>query len=101
MEHVASVSEENSAAAEEVSAMTEELNAQAEELTASAQSLAAMSEDLQHLVARFRLEDDGAEDGHTRSAERIALQGSAPAPHQEPVPVHGELVATAEGNGRH
>ena len=59
VESIAAVSEENSAAAEEVSAATEEMSAQAEEVVASAQSLAQMADQLDELVARFRLADEG------------------------------------------
>jgi methyl-accepting chemotaxis protein len=55
IENIASVSEQNSAAVEEVSASTEEMSAQVEEVTASAQSLADMAEDLQQVVARFKI----------------------------------------------
>ena len=59
-EAVAAVSEENSAAAEEVSASTEEMSAQVEEMVASTQTLAQMAEDLREVVARFKLEEEGA-----------------------------------------
>lgn len=55
IEIVAGVSEENSAAVEEVSASAEEMNAQVEEVSASAQSLAEMAQQLQQLVAQFKL----------------------------------------------
>jgi methyl-accepting chemotaxis protein len=55
IDSIAAVSEENSAAAEEVSAATEEMSAQAEEVVASAASLADMANQLDGLVARFRL----------------------------------------------
>ncbi|GEM_PF-2889541 len=55
IESVASVSEENSAAAEEVSAATEEMSAQVEEVSASARTLAELAENLNHIVAQFKL----------------------------------------------
>ena len=57
---IAAVSEENSAAAEEVSAATEEMSAQAEEVVASAATLAEMAQQLDALVAHFKLEGQGA-----------------------------------------
>ena len=57
---IAAVSEENSAAAEEVSAATEEMSAQAEEVVASAATLAEMAQQLDALVARFKLQADTA-----------------------------------------
>jgi methyl-accepting chemotaxis protein len=57
---IAAVSEENSAAAEEVSAATEEMSAQAEEVVASAATLAEMAQQLDALVARFKLEGQAA-----------------------------------------
>jgi methyl-accepting chemotaxis protein len=53
---IAAVSQENSAAAEEVSAATEEMSAQAEEVVASAATLAEMAQQLDALVAHFKLE---------------------------------------------
>jgi methyl-accepting chemotaxis protein len=58
IEVIASVSEENSASIEEVSASTEEMSAQVEEVTASAISLTEMAQDLQTLVAQFKLNED-------------------------------------------
>ncbi len=58
IESIASVSEENSAAIEEVSASTEEMTAQVEEVTASASTLSEMAQELQKLVARFKLRED-------------------------------------------
>jgi methyl-accepting chemotaxis protein len=55
IENIASVSEENSAAVEEVSASTEEVSAQVEEVSASASSLMEMAQQLQQVVARFKL----------------------------------------------
>jgi methyl-accepting chemotaxis protein len=55
MENIASVSEENSAAVEEVSASTEEMSAQVEGVAASATSLMEMAQDLQRVVAQFKL----------------------------------------------
>jgi len=52
---IAAISQENSASAEEVSAATEEMSAQAEEVVASAATLAEMAQQLDELVARFRL----------------------------------------------
>jgi methyl-accepting chemotaxis protein len=55
IENIASVSEENSAAVEEVSASAEEMSAQVEEVTASSAALAEMANQLQELVAGFKL----------------------------------------------
>ncbi|MHB9093296.1 MAG: methyl-accepting chemotaxis protein [Eubacteriales bacterium] len=55
MQNIASISEESAAAAEEVSASTEELTASIEEISASSEQLAKMAQDLQGMVARFRL----------------------------------------------
>ena len=63
VDSIAAVSQENSAAAEEVSATTEEMTAQVEEVVASAASLAEMAEQLDDLVARFRLDGAAAADG--------------------------------------
>jgi methyl-accepting chemotaxis protein len=58
IENIASVSEENAASAEEVSASAEEMSAQVEEVTASAQSLADMANELQQVVAQFKLSNE-------------------------------------------
>ncbi|MGD0019724.1 MAG: hypothetical protein ABSD62_10760 [Candidatus Limnocylindrales bacterium] len=55
MESIAAISQENSGSAEGVSAATEEMSAQAEEVVASAATLAEMAQELDELVARFRL----------------------------------------------
>jgi adenylosuccinate lyase len=55
VESIAAISEQNSASAQEVSAATEEMSAQAEEVVASAATLAEMAQQLDELVARFRL----------------------------------------------
>jgi methyl-accepting chemotaxis protein len=55
VESIAAISEENSASAEEVSAATEQMSAQAEEVVASAASLSDMAQQLDELVARFKL----------------------------------------------
>ncbi len=55
MENIASISEENAAAAEEVSASTEELTASVEEISSSGGQLNGMAQELQDLVAQFRL----------------------------------------------
>ncbi|MCL5257067.1 MAG: methyl-accepting chemotaxis protein, partial [Chloroflexi bacterium] len=60
IEQIAAISEENSAAAEEVSAGTEEMSAQVEEVVASSQELAQMAQQLQEVVARFRLSEGQA-----------------------------------------
>ena len=62
VESIAAISQQNSAAAQEVSAATEEMSAQAEEVVASAQSLSQMADQLDSLVARFRV--DGASTGN-------------------------------------
>jgi len=73
IENIASVSEENSAAVEEVSASTEEMNAQVEEVNASAQSLAEMARDLQALVSRFKLLEEGSREEDASAAQQPAL----------------------------
>ena len=55
VENIASVSEENSAAVEEVSASTEEVSAQVEQVYASTASLMEMAQNLQQVVAQFKL----------------------------------------------
>jgi hypothetical protein len=55
VENIASVSEENSAAIEEVAASTEEVSAQVEQVSASAAALTEMAQDLQQIIAQFRL----------------------------------------------
>ncbi len=60
IETIASISEESSASIEEVSASAEEMSAQVEEVTASAASLAEMAEDLQKVVAQFKLAQNRA-----------------------------------------
>ncbi|OIQ58274.1 methyl-accepting chemotaxis protein McpC [Moorella thermoacetica] len=52
---VSAVAEENAAAAEEISATTEEQNATVEEIAASANALAGLGQELQQLIARFKL----------------------------------------------
>ena len=52
---VASVAEQSSASTEQVSASTEETSASAQEIAASAQSLAGTADELNQLVARFKL----------------------------------------------
>ena len=55
IENIASVSEENSASVEEVSASTEEVSAQVEQVSASAASMMKLAQDLQKVVAQFKL----------------------------------------------
>jgi methyl-accepting chemotaxis protein len=55
VENIASVSEENSAAVEEVSASTEEVSAQVEQVSAAAAALMEMAQNLQEVVAQFKL----------------------------------------------
>jgi methyl-accepting chemotaxis protein len=55
VENIASVSEENSAAVEEVSASTEEVSAQVQQVSAAAASLMEMAQNLQQVVAQFKL----------------------------------------------
>ncbi|MFN0073860.1 MAG: methyl-accepting chemotaxis protein [Chloroflexota bacterium] len=57
---IASVAEENSAATEEVSASAEEMAAQVDQMSQQAQELAVAAESLRELIARFRLEEQGA-----------------------------------------
>jgi methyl-accepting chemotaxis protein len=58
VEGVAGVSEENSAASQQVSASAQEMSAQVEEVVASAQSLNEMADNLNNLVAAFKLDED-------------------------------------------
>ena len=60
VESIAAISQENSASAEEVSAATEQMSAQAEEVVASAATLSEMAQQLDELVARFRLTSSDA-----------------------------------------
>ena len=55
MQSVAAVAEENAAASEEVSSATEEQTAAMEEVGSSAATLAKLAQDLQELVARFKV----------------------------------------------
>jgi methyl-accepting chemotaxis protein len=55
IENIASVSEENSAAIEEVSASTEEVSAQVREVSDSAAAMMKMAQNLQQVVAQFKL----------------------------------------------
>ncbi len=57
IEEIAGITEENNASVEEVSASVEEVSAQAEEVTASAETLREMAQELNTLVARFKLTD--------------------------------------------
>ena len=66
IQSIAAVSEENSAAAEEVSAATQEMSAQAEEVVASAATLADMAEQLDALVAHFKLEGQAGRESAVR-----------------------------------
>ncbi|OIQ11055.1 methyl-accepting chemotaxis protein [Neomoorella thermoacetica] len=52
---VSAIAEENAAAAEEISASTEEQSATVEEIAASANALASLGQELQQLIARFKL----------------------------------------------
>ena len=55
IENIASVSEENSAAVEEVSASTAEVSSQVEEVSASAAAMMELAQNLQEIVARFKI----------------------------------------------
>lgn len=55
MQNIAAISEESASSAEEVSASTEELTASIEEIAASSEQLSGMAQDLQNLVAQFRV----------------------------------------------
>lgn len=55
MQSVAAVAEENAAASEEVSSATEEQTASMEEISANANALALLAQELQALVARFKV----------------------------------------------
>jgi hypothetical protein len=59
-EHIASVSEENSASAIEVSQSAGQMGHQIQEVTQSAQALSGMAKTLQGLVAQFRVNESGA-----------------------------------------
>jgi methyl-accepting chemotaxis protein len=56
MQSVASVAEQNAAASEEVSSATEEQTASMEEIGASANTLANLAQDLQLVVAKFKVD---------------------------------------------
>jgi methyl-accepting chemotaxis protein len=64
VESVAVVSGQNGAAAEEVSATTDEMTTQARDVALGAAMLASMSEQLDALVARFRLDAVAADAPH-------------------------------------
>ncbi len=72
VENIASVSEENSAAVEQVSASAEQMSAQVQSVTDSAQALADLAQELQTVVARFKL------------AAELAPPGPVPAPNGRP-----------------
>ncbi len=77
IENIASVSEENGAAVEEVSASAEEMSAQVEEVSASAQTLSEMADQLQQLVAQFKvsaehsLDEDKSNHGHADAVAQL------------------------------
>jgi methyl-accepting chemotaxis protein len=73
VQSIAAISEENSASAEEVSAATEEMSAQAEEVVASAGSLAAMADELDEVVARFKLEAVDAQSAPASPAAPLSV----------------------------
>ncbi len=58
IENTAALTQENTAAIEEVSASTEEMSAQVEEVATSVQLLDQMAQNLQAIVARFRLPEN-------------------------------------------
>ncbi len=72
VDSIAAISEENSASAEEVSAATEEMSAQAEEVVASAATLSEMAQQLDELVARFRLKSSDAVSGNVIQRRRAS-----------------------------
>ena len=78
VESIAAISQENSASAEEVSAATEEMSAQAEEVVASAATLAEMAQQLDELVARFRLTSADTEGSANIILRRRASDWQAP-----------------------
>jgi methyl-accepting chemotaxis protein len=78
VESIAAISEENSASAEEVSAATEEMSAQAEEVVASAATLSEMAQQLDELVARFRLRSGEAIDSSKVIQRRRASDWQVP-----------------------
>jgi methyl-accepting chemotaxis protein len=63
VESIAAISEENSASAEQVSSATHELSEQAQAVVQSANSLTDMSEKLRRLVSRWRLPEEGGDEG--------------------------------------
>ena len=83
IDSIAAVSEENSAAAEEVSAATEEMSAQAEEVVASAASLADMANQLDGLVARFRLTSPSVSSSAVIPVSSEQLRGGRRSPEME------------------
>lgn len=69
IQQVAAVSQENAASSEEVAATTQQQSAGVQELTASAEELSKMANDLQGVVARFKLDEDNVPSA-TRIDER-------------------------------
>jgi methyl-accepting chemotaxis protein len=89
MENIAAVSEENSAAVEEVSASAEEMSAQVEEVSASAKSLEEMAQELQDVVAQFKLEEEKSFQGNkptTRPSTALTPSNGKSAHHQAGYP---------------
>jgi methyl-accepting chemotaxis protein len=78
VESIAAISQQNSASAEEVSAATEEMAAQAEEVVASAATLSEMAQQLDELVARFRLQAGDAAGPTSVIQRRRASDWQAP-----------------------
>ncbi|HEY6838743.1 MAG TPA: methyl-accepting chemotaxis protein [Geobacteraceae bacterium] len=60
IDEIAKVAEDNAAGTEEVSAATEEQSAAMQEMAHAAKELASLSEDLLQVVARFKINTDGA-----------------------------------------
>jgi methyl-accepting chemotaxis protein len=60
IDEIAKVAEDNAAATEEVSAATEEQSAAMQEMVHASQELAQLSDELLQIVARFKINSDGA-----------------------------------------
>ncbi|MDR3575785.1 MAG: methyl-accepting chemotaxis protein [Anaerolineaceae bacterium] len=75
IEAFASMSSENSAAIEEVSASTEEMSAQFGEVRSSVQQLADMAQNLQALIARFKVEQNQAANSAAAASSDVSGNG--------------------------
>jgi methyl-accepting chemotaxis protein len=82
IQNIASVSEENSASVEEVSVSTEEWSEQVEQVSTAAALLTKMAQDLQQVVAQFKLEAEQSQ--QSKISKQLFL--------------HPHIQATAPGN---